>query len=260
MAQRWAVMLAFCALAACGEDTPLGAGAGSASGDSPTDAQVVNGVDVPDVVDAAVDATGLPAWLTGTWLECSGTLTITQPDQAVWQASGNSCRVTASLAWHDGALDFLTVTGTGCSGPLPTWLIPGTHASSDGNQLTLVAPSLFAGLKRFAAHATRELWAVKSSNGGSGNLRLCFDASGQFYDGGWTSADCSLIACGSLVAQVKHVGTETHIWTECQGSCPCTSILIAAEKTAAAMAGKYSSASCLHAEDGTFSATPQAFP
>ena len=129
----------------------------------------------------------------------------------------------------------------------------------DGVLLTLVNPKFFAGLKRFSAKPTRESWAFTAKTGGIGTMRLCFDENGQFYDGSWSSSNCSLLACGSIVAQVKHVGTETHVWTECQGSCPCTSIVIATTKTATAMSGKYAGGNCLGGESGTFDAVAQPF-
>ncbi len=262
MAARWAIVVFSWTVAACGDDAAAGTGSDQPDAIAAVDAQVGGGVAdaQPDVLDAAGADVGLPAWLTGTWLECGGDLTISQPDSATWRASGSACTVTSTLVWHAGTLDFTAVTGVGCPNGPPTWMIAGTQASFDGAQLTLVHPSLFAGLKRLSAKATRELWSVKADASGTGVTRLCFDANGVFYDGNWASADCSFIACGSIVAQVKRVGTQTDIWTECQGSCPCTSILVATQKTATAMSGSYSSASCAQAASGTFVASAQPFP
>ena len=251
---------------ACGEEVPVGSGVDPADALAVQDAQVTgqwpDAQDVPPDVPVVPDAgpVGLPAWLTGTWLECGGDLTIQKPDQLVWHASGSACTVTGHVAWAEGALVFADLVPANCSGPPPTWLGPGAHATFDGKQLTIVNPAIFSGIKRLTAKASREYWTVTASTGGKGILRLCFDQDGLFYDGNWNSADCSLIACGSVVSQVKHVDTATHIWTQCQGGCPCSSILMASEKTDAQMAGKYSSGNCQHAEDGTFTALRGTFP
>lgn len=276
MASRWTIWLATSALIACGEDVSTDVGADQADVLAAADLRITNGLDDSGVVDAGMvdsgvvdvvadlapaDATpaGLPTWLTGTWLECSGDLTIVASDHAVWHAAGNACTVTAQLAWHDGELDFNDILTSECPDGAPLWFLTGTHASSDGEQLTLVHPKLFAGLKRFRSQSVRERWALTASTGGKGILRLCFDGSGQFYDGNWVSSDCSVISCGAIVTQVKHVGTETHVWTECQGGCPCTDILIASQKTEVAMTGKYAGGNCLTAEDGTFTAVALPF-
>ena len=268
MATRMAVFCLTAWLAACSDDTGVGSGPGSADAFGAPDLVVMelaldSAADEP--VDVALDVSattvvGLPAWLTGTWLECSGTLTITAPDQASWTPTGQTCAITAQLVYHDGGLDFTGTHGGKCAGGPPSWFTKGTHVAFDGQELAIIAAKLFTGMKRFSHVATRESWDFTSGTGGIGTMRLCFDQNGQFYDGFWVSSNCTLIACGAIVAQVKHVDAETHIWTECQGSCPCTSIVIATQKSAAAMSGKYSGGDCHQGDSGVFTAVSTVFP
>lgn len=216
---------------------------------------------------AAADVTvGLPSWLTGTWLECGGSLTVDAPAQgesvtkAIWRDIGGACEVRATVKWTDGQLDFVDLQATECTGTPPSWITAGTHATFDGTQLVIVHPALFTGLKRFSRTPDRQRWQFTSGKS-VGNLDLCFDENGRFYDGRWkTEGDCWFISCGATVTQVKEVKTETHIWTECQGGCPCTSILIAKTKTESTMSGAFSTASCDTSSSGTFEATRVAFP
>ncbi len=260
MTRGWSVWLLAALMCGCSDDVATGTGAGQADAIAVSDALVSDAATGAAIdIQGEVTATGLPAWLTGTWLECGGDLTITPAGLATWHAAVGSCSATSQLQWQNGVLTFTNVAADQCPNGAPTWFVGGGQASFDGVLLTLVNPKFFAGLKRFSAKPTRESWAFTAKTGGVGTMRLCFDENGQFYDGSWSSSNCSLLACGSIVAQVKHVGTETHVWTECQGSCPCTSIVIATTKTATAMSGTYAGGNCLGAENGTFNAVAQPF-
>ena len=257
MGARLAVLVLTALLWACGEDTSIGIGADQADALAAADLAVM-GEDADAA--ASTSAAELPAWLTGTWLECNGTLSITAPAQATWKPAGDACAFTATVAFKDGGLDFTSVDPGSCHSQAPIWFTAGTHAAFDGQQLTVIFAKLFYGVKRFSHKGVRENWQFTGSNGGGGTMRLCFDDTGLFYDGNWNSSGCNMIACGSLVTQVKNVQGVTQIWTTCQGDCPCTAILMAKDKSAAAMAGSYSGGSCKGGENGTFTATSKPFP
>lgn len=217
--------------------------------------------------DVTQTPVGMPAWLTGTWLDCAGAATLTADQKLVWKVAGDACTVQAHVVWHEPAMmDIVPDQVTNCTknGP-PQWMDVGLHPTFDGDQLTLVLPKLFTGFKRFSHNPERQHWHVsggkdQSGKAVEGDLSVCFDEKGRFYDGGWRSDPCTLIACGALVTQFKEVNGVRHIWTECQGDCPCTSIIIAKTFSENAMSGKYASANCEFAQDGAFTATRMPFP
>lgn len=250
---------------ACSDDSSATAGAEGTDAHQLGDLQVQGDIaGLADVTasDAGADpaAMGLPAWLTGTWPECSGVLTVSAPDVAVWQEAGGTCSVRAKVVWQQGALDFTVTEQTGCPDGSPGWLTTGTRASFDGTQLSLVHPTLFTGIKRFSHKPLRQRWNISNAVSG-GHMDLCFDENGRFFDGRWrTNGDCFFISCGAIVTQVKNVGAEKHIWTECQGGCPCASILIVTAESSDAMSGHFTSAGCTFSDSGPFSAVRAPFP
>ena len=223
-----------------------------AAADAPLDA-------APDI--AAADSSALPAWLSGTWRECTGTLTFTAKNTFSWTSAWEDCSASGTVTLHDGLCDLaVDATSTGCTSAPPSWMRKDLQVTATSDQLTFVNPALFQGLKRLVRTGVRESWDIVGSLGGAGTLHLCFDAAGTFYDGRWRSDQCSLLACGANVSQVLVVGSETHIWTQCVGGCPCAAILVAKQKTADAMSGVYNGASCDAVEKGTFTGKLGKFP
>ena len=266
--------------AACGDDTATGAasaGTATAAGDDAsvsdtgitdaadagvTDSTSADGqqTDTPGTDIAPVD-TGLPATLTGTWLECAGTLTLTHERTWSW-TSRSGCTHAGEVAWtpETGAIAFAETATPTCAEPVPTWLQGTATAASDGQHLSLINPALFQGWKRLSHSADRQRWVMSAPGKGvGGSLSLCFDEGGHFFDGNWKSADCNLIACGALVTQVKPVGNETHIWTTCTGSCPCAAVIIVQSAVNEMWSGHYQSSNCAGADGGPFTATAEPF-
>ena len=213
----------------------------------------------PDV--SAADTNAPPAWLSGTWRECTGTLNFTAKNTFTWTSAWEDCTASGTVTLHDGLCDLaVDATSTGCTSAPPSWMRKDLQVTATSDQLTLVNPALFQGLKRLVRTGVRESWDIVGSLGGAGTMHLCFDATGTFYDGRWRSDKCNLLACGANISQVLVVGSETHIWTQCMGGCPCAAILVAKQKTADAMSGLYNSAGCDAVEKGTFTGKLGKFP
>lgn len=227
------------------------------SGDAPASPDADPAAEVAAPADAS--PTGLPGWLVGTWQDCGGTFTLAADGAWAWQEADSACTLAGKATW-DGMLLALTVTGGSC-GKTPTWIRPDLGAGLAGGTLALSHPAIFGGVHRLAQgpDVVRERWDLTADTGGKATMSLCFH-DGAYYDGGYVSPGCTFLSCGGGIDQVKTVGTAVHLWTHCQGDCPCSTVLIAKTKTEKAMSGSYFTGNCLGTASGGFQAVRVDFP
>ncbi|MSQ81767.1 MAG: hypothetical protein EXR77_02480 [Myxococcales bacterium] len=258
---------------ACADAMPLtGAGATTADSQTGADAALVDDRgsdrtaadgdrDAGDTLESATTA----AALIGTWLDCFGNLVLGADGTFEWAAAESGCQIRGGWTVVGAKVTFVpTTVGAACDKP-PSWLKTGVGASVAEGVLTLSDLSMFGGGHRFGkqgsdrAEVLRERWLLQAT-AGTATMDLCFTANGMFFNGKFTSPGCAVLACAGVVGQVSKVGTQTHIWTQCAGQCPCAGVVVAQIKTAAHMSGTYSAAHCGSSQYGEFSAKIGVFP
>ncbi|MBM4345668.1 MAG: hypothetical protein FJ100_20030 [Deltaproteobacteria bacterium] len=250
----------FSLTAACADSSTASAGA-VASGDAAILDTAVAGDATAASAERDSAAPALAsAGLVGQWYDCSGDLALRPDGTFEWQSAGDPCLVRGGWSVAGATVTFQpTAVGPGCGKP-PGWLKSGVGASVAEGVLTLSDLAIFGGGHRLAQGAVqRQRWNLTSA-GHTATLDLCLTAKGTFFDGKFASPDCALLACAGVVGQVSQVGSETHVWLQCSGQCPCAGVLVAKTKTAAAMAGSWSMAHCGGGSDGQFEATLGVFP
>lgn len=250
-------------------DVPLADLGGDAAGDSGVpdavpdaadDAQVPTDVAIPqDVTAADAGPTDvLPPWLAGTWQDCSGTLVLTPQGTWTWQDGEQTCGVTGTAQMTAGSLD-LTADATTCA--LPVWVHTGLGVARHGALLTFLHPAFQAPRTFATGPVDRQRWLVQDDQADVANLDLCFTAAGEFYTGRWKSTQgCGFLACGGVVDGLQVVGSAWQLWTHCSGSCACSGLIVAPIHTADSLSGTFSSATCMNANTGSFTATRVPFP
>ena len=223
-------------------------------------------VDLLPVQDASVEVSlpdpvtpELPDWVQGVWQRCGGTLTI-GPSAYTWRGT-TGCKADGPVTWDGQFLGLLPEVVQDCS-VTPAILQPDLGATVQGELLTLLHPKLANSIQKFAKYGgLRERWLVTVEGGQQSWLYLCYDKTGTFYEGSHQGIEsCQFFSCGGQVTGVKAKGGETHIWTACEGGCPCGGVAIAASKTDSAMSGKLFAANCQQGYTKTFTAERKVWP
>ncbi len=244
----------------CADGGAAGTGSPAATATGDADALVAG-----DATADAADRDGASpavaaAGLVGQWYDCSGDLALRPEGTFEWQSAGNPCLVRGGWSVAGATVTFQpTAVGPSCGKP-PGWLKSGVGAAVADGVLTLSDLAIFGGGHRLAQGAVqRQRWNLSSADH-TATLDLCLTAKGTFFDGQFASPDCALLACAGVVGQVSQSGSETHVWLQCSGKCPCAGVRVAKTKTATAMAGFWSMAHCGGGSDGQFEAVLGKFP
>ncbi len=258
--QRFSCSILLLLAVSCAEGGAAGTGSPAATATVDADAGVggdaAAGSADRDTASPAVATAGL----VGQWYDCSGDLALRPEGTFEWQSAGDPCLVRGGWSVAGATVTFQpTAVGPGCGKP-PGWLKSGVGASVAEGVLTLSDLAIFGGGHRLAQGAVqRQRWNLTWA-GHTATLDLCLTGKGTFFDGKFASPDCALLACAGVVGQVSQVGSETHVWLQCSGNCPCAGVLVAKTKTATAMAGNWSMAHCGGGDDGQFEAVLGKFP
>ncbi len=194
-----------------------------------------------------------PAWLSGTWQDCTGDWTISPDGTWTWLSIDQGCSRQGTAVWTGQLLD-LTATDGAC--PAPIWLQKGLGISVQGDILTLVH-STFVGMRKFTKGGIdRQRWQVTELQSQTqSNLDLCYDSSGAFFSGKFKALNqCVFLACGGVVDDLQKVNGQPQLWTHCVGSCGCSGLVVVEQQATDSLSGHYATADCYTGHGGTFSA------
>ena len=247
-----AMWIAAVAAAGCGDESAVGVVG---------DAQAAQQARQAETAQTATDATAgaWPSALVGVWRDCSGDLTLQGNGQLGWVSLADDCTASGTWTAAGGAIAITVGTTTPSCGSSVGWLRGDLSGGVVGDSLILAHPSFFNGNKRFNSSAIdRQRWLL-TAKPGSAVMDLCCSASGAFFDGHFTSPSCGFLACSGNVNDVKRA-SQWHIWTQCQGQCPCAAVLVATSISATALAGTWSIAHCGGSDSGGWTAIRQPFP